>query len=62
MVEENVIFTKKGVFELEDAFPRKKEAMSAAKDLRSQGDKVKVRKLRPAQDSGRLKWGVFVKR
>lgn len=46
--------------ELYDAFPGKKEAMSAAKDLKSQGDKAKVKKLKKPQDSGRLKYGVYV--
>ena len=42
-----------------DAFPTKGGAKSAASDLRSAGDRARVRKITP-QAGGRLKWGVFV--
>ena len=46
-------------YKLYDAFPKKKTAQSSAKGLRKAGDRVTVKKLKPAQDSGRLKWGVY---
>lgn len=45
-------------YSLYDAFESRKSANSSAKDLRSQGDKVTVRKISP-QAGGRLKYGVF---
>jgi hypothetical protein len=47
-------------FEIYDAFPTKAGARGAVRSLPS-GCAV-VRKLKPAQDGGRLKYGVFVKR
>ena len=46
--------------ELYDAFPKKKTAKQSADDLRKSGDLFRVKQLKPAQDSGRLKWGVYV--
>lgn len=46
-------------YTLYDAFPTQEGAQSAARDLRSYGDLVQVRKI-PPQAGGRLKWGVFV--
>ena len=46
--------------ELYDAFPKKRTAKHSADDLRKAGDLVRVKKLKPPQDSGRLKWGVYV--
>ena len=45
---------------LYDAFPKKRTAKHSADDLRKAGDLVRVRELKPPQDSGRLKWGVYV--
>lgn len=47
-------------FDMYDAFPTKAGARHAAQS-QPRGCAV-VRKLRPAQDGGRLKFGVFVKR
>lgn len=45
---------------LYDAFPTKAGAKGAAADLPGCG--AVVRKLRPAQDGGRLKYGVYVRK
>lgn len=46
--------------EIYDAFPEKRTAKKSADDLRKAGDLVRVRELKPPQDSGRLKWGIYV--
>ena len=46
--------------ELYDAFPKKRTAKHSANDLQKQGDLVKIKKLKPPQDSGRLRWGIYV--
>lgn len=46
--------------ELYDAFPKKKTAKQSADDLRKSGDLVRVKELKPPQDSGRLRYGVYV--
>lgn len=45
-------------YELYDAFETKEQAEKNAKSLRYAGDTATVKKI-PAQDSGRLKWGLF---
>ena len=63
----------KKVRKLYDAFPTQREAKRAANSLNlaagvgpamgascPRGPGARVRKLRPAQDGGRLKYGVFV--
>ena len=43
-----------------DAFPKKRTAKHSADDLRKAGDLVRVKELKPPQDSGRLRWGLYV--
>lgn len=50
---------RKVKFSLDDAFETKSGAMSSARDRRKAGDLVRVKKITP-QDSGRLKFGLFV--
>lgn len=48
-------------FQLEDAFPTKEGAKASASGLRTLGDLVRVRAIKPQGGSGgRLKFGVFV--
>jgi len=46
-------------YKLYNSFPLKRTALTSANNLRKSGYRVTVKRLKPAQAGGRLKWGVY---